>query len=1536
MRKLFAVACLLVSLLLIPSVSLAANHRYWRVIISGQNGANNGVAINSLQFYDGSGIRLDGSGTGAASSTFSGLPASQAFDSNDATQWGTASTPTVGSPQWLSYDFGSGQSPGVAFFILSVGGGGSADSGQAPMNFKLQSSDDNSLWTDATSAFSPSWSASQGAYTFPVAAPATGNYTNWRANYTNTTSGNASAAQVVFAVTAGGAQAATGGFYFSSGCFTGCTSSGFKTANAFDNNAATFWGSSTLNSIGYAFTKALAISEVVITAPTGSNVNDSPNAFNLQGSNDGVTWTTVQAFTASGWTPSQIKTFDVPGSGTGTDPVSGTGTGTSACAGVCLPVQAVLTWSSAGSGLTYNIYESSTSNGVYAKIASGITGLTYTDGVTVMPGASNFYQISATDGSGNEGAKTAATVATVPSTDDIAVTMPTPSAPTITAGGLTITGIAATVTQNTATITWTTNVAADSQVGYSIVPSTSLKFSPCCNPSNTTTHSVTLPNLAPGTTYNYVVDSTMTAAPNKEVQSPILQFTTAAATNLTISNVAVGSIGMTTATVTWQTNVGGSTRVGYAAFPSTAYTFTTLDSTLITSHTANISGLTAGTKYNFIAESTGGNPSSTIDSAIGTFTTAAPSPVNITAVAASSIKSTGATITWATDQASDSEVLFAISPSVSFQATSVTDGGGVTTHTVVLGGLQPSTTYNYEVKSTSIANPTVVATSVVQQFATSAAAVIVSNVAATNVTATGATITWMTNSLANSQVGYAVSPSTNYTQTVLNASQVASHSVALTGLNPNTTYIFVAESNSTQSPSQTFTTLNNAGTFTVSNITVTAITSSGATVNWTTSSAADSQVGYALPPSTVYKFSTCCEPSNVTSHSVTLTGLSPGTVYNFVVDSTMTAAPRTEFISPKQQFTTTGTGGTTPPALGISGVNVSNAGQTSATFIWNTNNPADSNVGVAVSPSTSYSFGSVVVTKVTGHNFTVSGLTAGTTYNYVVRSNDGTTTVTSPNSSFTTTAIVSGGGGGGVPGVDCSISQSGCTGPAGPVHAFPTAEGGGAASVGGRGGIVMEVTNLNDTGAGSLRACMTADVPRNCIFRTAGLITNKSRLQTGNHPFLTIAGQTAPGNIVVGGKGQSGEAIQVNTHDVQVRYLTWDGNAGCNNATFNGHTECVYTTGPSSGSVGLETSGCFGSCFNVIWDHTTMRRAGNKGWLILSNPGTVHDVTYQWGIAEEPNVGHPVITEPDAFSGGSVVASINNDYIKNFVTNFDHRWILYDTGTSIMQNNISYNGTQFSDSFNVSIWGGLFLDLLGNKFVDGPQSANSQWTVIYQTDPNASNDSADCAPCDHTRPAKFHFRGNIAHPGKANRSTSPIAHTEVANDSGQQSLCQIVSKAEGGNGPLGSCSSVFVSSPTQIRTWQPIYINPDVLDDTLMPTVGNSQRLDCNGNFVNNRDAEEVRVVAQYKSRGPGTMFAGRTDEPNPDVTATGINYTGNLNAPALMTGAVCQESLHDGIPDQWKSKYGFSLSDSTLYQRKAPNGYTYLENYLNGTNPNK
>lgn len=100
------------------------------------------------------------------------------------------------------------------------------------------------------------------------------------------------------------------------------------------------------------------------------------------------------------------------------------------------------------------------------------------------------------------------------------------------------------------------------------------------------------------------------------------------------------------------------------------------------------------------------------------------------------------------------------------------------------------------------------------------------------------------------------------------------------------------------------------------------------------------------------------------------------------------------------------------------------------------------------------------------------------------------------------------------------------------VPAFPGAEGAGRFAKGGRGGRVLRVTNLEDSGAGSLRAGVEAEGPRTIVFDVGGTIRLKKPLVIKNG-LVTIAGQTAPG----GGITVRDRHIEIAASDVVVRYI---------------------------------------------------------------------------------------------------------------------------------------------------------------------------------------------------------------------------------------------------------------------------------------------------------------------------------------------------------------------------------------------------------------
>src|SRR6185436_4018340 len=120
-----------------------------------------------------------------------------------------------------------------------------------------------------------------------------------------------------------------------------------------------------------------------------------------------------------------------------------------------------------------------------------------------------------------------------------------------------------------------------------------------------------------------------------------------------------------------------------------------------------------------------------------------------------------------------------------------------------------------------------------------------------------------------------------------------------------------------------------------------------------------------------------------------------------------------------------------------------------------------------------------------------------------------------------------------IPWTAAPSSASGESGDGKRIPAFPGAGGAGQWAKGGRGGKVIAVTNLGDAGPGSLRAAVETPGPRTVIFRVSGTIELTKALRVA-HPFLTIAGQSAPGDGIC----LKGHELQIgNTHDIVIRHL---------------------------------------------------------------------------------------------------------------------------------------------------------------------------------------------------------------------------------------------------------------------------------------------------------------------------------------------------------------------------------------------------------------
>ena len=540
------------------------------------------------------------------------------------------------------------------------------------------------------------------------------------------------------------------------------------------------------------------------------------------------------------------------------------------------------------------------------------------------------------------------------------------------------------ITQTSATITWTTDQTSSSLVNYGLT--TAYGSASALNSALVTAHTVTLTGLTPGTTYNYNVVSAN--ASGTAATSGNFTFATTTPPAPVISGVTATGITQTAATISWTTDQTSSSLVNYGI--TTAYgSASALNSTLVTAHTVTLSGLTAGTTYNYAVVSANGSgtPATSVNF---TFATLAPPAPVISAVTASGITQTSATISWTTDVASSTLVNYGLTAGYGSQST--LNGAPVTAHTVTLTGLTAGTTYNYGVvssngTSTSSGNFT---------FATTAApAPVISAVTATGITQTSANISWTTDLGSSTLVNYGLTAAYG-SQSTLNSALVTAHTVTLTGLTPATTYNYnVVSSTGTSATSAnfTFTTVTPPAPV-ISGVTATAITSSSATITWSTDVGSSTLVNYGLTSG--YGSASTLNSALVTAHTVTLTGLTPSTTYNYnVVSSNGTPATSANFT-----FATVAA----PPPV-ISAVTASGITQTSATITWTTDQTSTGLVNYGL--STAYGSQSTLIsTLVSNHSVTLNGLTPGTTYNYnVVSANGAGTAATSANFTFATNAV---------------------------------------------------------------------------------------------------------------------------------------------------------------------------------------------------------------------------------------------------------------------------------------------------------------------------------------------------------------------------------------------------------------------------------------------------------------------------------------------------------------------------------------------------
>lgn len=287
--------------------------------------------------------------------------------------------------------------------------------------------------------------------------------------------------------------------------------------------------------------------------------------------------------------------------------------------------------------------------------------------------------------------------------------------------------------------------------------------------------------------------------------------------------------------------------------------------------------------------------------------------------------------------------------------------------------------------------------------------------------------------------------------------------------------------------------------------------------------------------------------------------------------------------------------------------------------------------------------------------------------------------------------------------------------------AFPGAEGYGKVATGGRGGKIIKVTNLNDTGTGSLRAAIEADGPRIVVFEVSGNIelTRRLSISKGN---ITIAGQTAPG-----------DGICIKNYDVYI---------GADNVIIR------FLRFRLGDLVKAETDAIWGrNQKNVIIDHCSMSWSIDECSSFYAN----QNFTMQWCLLSESL--NKSFHEKDNHGYGGIWGGNRASFHHNLLAHHTSRNPRFDgghrsgTGSAAVgidkvdfRNNVIYN---WKDN---SAYGGENgeYNMVNNYYKPGPATASSKNKRIMQIS-KETGDVAKYAPGYGT----FYITGNYVHGNSA-------------------------------------------------------------------------------------------------------------------------------------------------------------------------------------------
>jgi hypothetical protein len=437
--------------------------------------------------------------------------------------------------------------------------------------------------------------------------------------------------------------------------------------------------------------------------------------------------------------------------------------------------------------------------------------------------------------------------------------------------------------------------------------------------------------------------------------------------------------------------------------------------------------------------------------------------------------------------------------------------------------------------------------------------------------------------------------------------------------------------------------------------------------------------------------------------------------------------------------------------------------------------------------------------------------------------------------------------------------------------AFPTAEGYGKYTVGGRGGKVYEVTNLNDSGKGSLRAAVKAEGPRTVVFRVSGTIDLKSDLRIKN-PYITIAGQTAPGDGICIKR----YPLMISADEVIIRYIR-------------------VRFGDESGQDSDAISARYVK--NLILDHVS------ASWSVDETMSIYHceNITVQWCLITESMFNSNHIK---AFHGfGGIWGSDYSSYHHNLLAHHSSRNPRFASGcgNTDYRNNVIFNwgyqacygGETVQKNSKKFVFSNI--NMVANYYKAGPATVPGQ--VTHRIVAPSSRKKAD----DY---GKWHISGNVI---EGNSWVS--AHNWL-----------------GGVHPQDG--SEYIKGFKLDEPWPAMAINQQTPEEAYASVLDNA------GATVPKRDPVDVRIIDEVRN-GYATFEGATYEKDHKVADKSKksgiIDSQEDVGGwPELKSTLAPTDTDHDGMPDKWEDENSLNKNEPDDRNRVASNGYTMLEKYMN------